>query len=63
MTTSRRAQNESKFRKLVEEVKWGGVTAMDSDWEGTDDSPDTDELGDNIDDHELEKLYLSHDRT
>ena len=52
-----KVEYELKLREFVEEVKWDNVTAVGSDYEGTDDSPDTDELEDDLDEYELEKYY------
>ena len=48
---------ESELRELVEEVKRDNIAVMGLDYEGEDGRPDTDELKENSDDHELEKYY------
>ena len=48
---------ESELRELVEEVKRDNIAVMGLDYGGEDGRPDTDELEENSDDHELEKYY------
>lgn len=48
---------ESKVREVAKKVKWDNVKVIDPEEEETYDRPDTDELMDNLDDHELEKYY------
>lgn len=52
-----KVEYKSELRELVEKVKWDNTIAVGSDYEGTDDSLDTETLEDMLADYEFEKNY------
>ena len=48
---------KAELKQFVKKVKWENVDVVGSDYEETDDDLDTDELGDDLDEFDLEMYH------